>query len=328
LVVDSGVAVVTHRLSLEAIERATRTIDPVFTSSPQYECEPLSAALGVRTTLKVETLNPIRSFKGRGADFFVRENAAALAGIDLVCATAGNFGQAMAYACRALGRSLVIYSATNANPLKIERMSAMGAEVRQVGNNFDAAKEAAKEFCASSGARFVEDGLDVAISEGAGTIAVELLAARRWDQVVIPVGNGALIAGMARWIKHHAPDVRVVGVSSSAADAMHASWHAQRVIERDSVSTIADGIAVRTPVPEALDDMRSIVDDMVLVDDDALVASMRLMASTAGLIVEPAGVAGVAALLEHADLRTHASATVVCGSNLTVEQIRKWLIDN
>ncbi len=318
----------THRLSIEAIERASRTIDPVFRNSPQYECEPLSVALGVTTTLKVETLNPIRSFKGRGADFFVRENADALAGIDLVCATAGNFGQAMAYACRALGRSLVVYSASNANPLKIDRMRAMGAEVRQVGDNFDAAKEAAKEFCVVSGARFVEDGLDVAISEGAGTIAVELLGARRWDQIVIPVGNGALIAGMARWIKQHAPDVRVVGVCSTTADSMHASWHEHRVIERESVATIADGIAVRTPVPEALGDMRGIVDDMVLVDDDALIASMRLMASVAGLMVEPAGVAGVAALLEHADLRSSASATVVCGSNLTVEQIRKWLIDN
>jgi threonine dehydratase len=318
----------THRLSLAAIERAARTIDPVFRNTPQYECEPLSAALGVTTVLKVETLNPIRSFKGRGADFFVREHADALAGVDVVCATAGNFGQAMAYACRALGRSLVIYSATNANPLKVERMRAMGAEVRQVGDNFDAAKEAAKDFCASTGARFVEDGLDAAISEGAGTIAVELLAARCFDQVVVPVGNGALIAGMARWIKEHAPDVRVVGVCSTAADSMHASWRAQRVIERASTATIADGIAVRTPVPEALDDMRGVVDDMVLVDDESLVASMRLMVSEAGLMVEPAGVAGVAALLEHADLRSLASATVVCGSNLTTDQIRKWLIDN
>lgn len=318
----------THRLSLEAIERASRTIDPVFRNTPQYDCEPLSTALGVTTTLKVETLNPIRSFKGRGADFFVREHAEALAESDLVCATAGNFGQAMAYACRALGRSLVVYSATNANPLKVERMRAMGAEVRQVGDNFDAAKEAAKAFCASAGARFVEDGLDPAISEGAGTIAVELLTARRFDQVVIPVGNGALIAGMARWIKAHAPDVRVVGVCSTAADSMHASWHEHRVIERASTATIADGIAVRTPVPEALDDMRGVVDDMVLVDDESLVGSMRLMASAAGLMVEPAGVAGVAALLEHQTLRSLATATVVCGSNLTDEQIRKWLIDN
>lgn len=318
----------THRLSLEAIERASRTIDPVFRNTPQYDCEPLSAALGVTITLKVETLNPIRSFKGRGADFFVREHAEALAESDLVCATAGNFGQAMAYACRALGRSLVVYSATNANPLKVERMRAMGAEVRQMGDNFDAAKEAAKAFCASTGARFVEDGLDPAISEGAGTIAVELLTARRFDQVVIPVGNGALIAGVARWIKAHAPDVRVVGVCSTAADSMHASWHEHRVIERASTATIADGIAVRTPVPEALDDMRGVVDDMVLVDDESLVASMRLMASAAGLMVEPAGVAGVAALLEHQTLRSLATATVVCGSNLTDEQIRKWLIDN
>ena len=135
-----------HRLSLESIERAAHSIDPVFLHTPQFECEPLSASLGTRLTLKVETLNPIRSFKGRGADFFVRENLRALVGTDLVCATAGNFGQAMAYACRTQGRSLVIYCAENANPLKVERMRALGAEVRQIGDNFDSAKETAKQF--------------------------------------------------------------------------------------------------------------------------------------------------------------------------------------
>ena len=111
-----------HRLSIENIERSARTIDPVFLHSPQYNCEPLSTELGCAVTLKVETPNPIRSFKGRGADFFMQENVSALAGRDLVCATAGNFGQAMAYVCRAHKRPLIIYCATNANPLKVDRL--------------------------------------------------------------------------------------------------------------------------------------------------------------------------------------------------------------
>ena len=317
-----------HRLSLEAIERAAQTIDPVFLNSPQFESEPLSAAVGTRLTLKVETLNPIRSFKGRGADFFVRENAQALAGIDLVCATAGNFGQAMAYACRTQNRSIVIYCAENANPLKVGRMRALGAEVRQIGDNFDSAKEAAKQFCAETGARFVEDGLDVAISEGAGTIAVEMARNARFARVLVPLGNGALIGGVARWMKATRPDIEIVGVCSSGADSMHASWHERKVVNRPSISTIADGIGVRTPIAEALDDMRGIVDDVILVSDESIIESMRLAFEHAGLVTEPAGMAGVAALLEHASLRGTDSATIVCGSNITREQAQKWLFDN
>ncbi len=324
---EFGIAV-NHRLSLENIERAAQTIDSVFLDSPQFESEPLSAALGTRLTLKVETLNPIRSFKGRGADFFVRENLQALAGIDLVCATAGNFGQAMAYACRTQKRSIVIYCAENANPLKVARMRALGAEVRQTGENFDSAKEAAKKFCAETGARFVEDGLDVAISEGAGTIAVEMARNARFARVLVPLGNGALIGGVARWMKATRPDIEIVGVCSTGADSMHASWHERKVVNRPSISTIADGIGVRTPIAEALDDMRGIVDDVILVSDESIVASMRLAFEHAGLVTEPAGMAGVGALLEHSSLRGTDTATIVCGSNITREQAQKWLFDN
>ena len=316
-----------HRLSIENIERAARTIDPVFLHSPQFDCESLSAELGCALTLKVETPNPIRSFKGRGADFFMQENVAALAGRDLVCATAGNFGHAMAFACRAHKRSLIIYCATNANPLKVDRMRSMGAEVRQVGDNFDAAKENAKKFCAETGSYFVEDGRDIAISEGAGSIAVELMQQRMFDAVLVPLGNGALIGGVSRYIKHVAPDVQIIGVSSATADAMEASWRSGTVIERSSANTIADGIAVRTPVPEALNDMKGLVDDVLLVSEDGLKRAMKLVFDKAGLIIEPAGIAGVSAILEHAHLKKMRLATILCGSNLTPTQVNDWLID-
>ncbi|TSA55113.1 MAG: threonine/serine dehydratase [Actinobacteria bacterium] len=317
----------THRLSIENIERSARTIDPVFLHSPQYNCEALSAELGCELTLKVEMLNPIRSFKGRGADFFMHENAQALNGRDLVCATAGNFGQAMAFVCRAHKRSLIIYCATNASPLKVDRMRSMGAEVRQMGDNFDAAKENAKKFCSDTGAYFVEDGRDIAISEGAGSIAVELMQQRTFDAVLVPLGNGALIGGVSRYIKHVAPEVQIIGVSSATADAMEASWRSGTVINRPSTNTIADGIAVRTPVPEALNDMKGLVDDVLLVSEDALQQAMRIVFDKAGLTTEPAGVAGVSAILEHAHLKKMRLATILCGSNLTSAQVNDWLID-
>ena len=315
-----------HRLSLARIERAAQCIAPVFRNTPQFECEPLSQALGASLSLKVETMNPLRSFKGRGADFFMHENAQQLAGRTLVCATAGNWGQAMAWVCRARSWPLVVYSATTANPLKIERMRAMGAEVRLFSDDFDTAKEEARRFCAESGAVMVEDGREAAIAEGAGTIALEMLRmGATFDAVLVPLGNGALLTGMGRWIKAHAPATRVIGVSSAGADAMAVSWQEGKLIDRAAVHTIADGIAVRRPVPEALADMQGTVDDVLLVSDEAIERAMRLVFAAAGLVVEPAGVVGVAAVLEHLrQLRSQRLATVLCGSNVTAEQAARW----
>jgi threonine dehydratase len=317
------------RLVLDHIADAARHIPPELRDSPQFVSGPLSDLLGCTLTLKVETLNPIRSFKGRGAATFVARAADRLAR-GVVCASAGNFGQAMAYACRPRLIPVVVYAARKANPLKIERMRSLGADVRLEGDNFDAAKAAARLMGAATGAVMIEDGLQPEISEGAGTIAVELLArGDRFDVVVVPVGNGALIGGMARWIKARAPETEVVGVCSRGAASMADSWRngpGGAIVSYATVDTIADGIAVREPIPEAVEDMLDLVDDVLLVDDAQLIAAMRLLHLHAGLVVEPAGAAGVAALL--ADSSRFAGkrvATPLCGGNLTAEQIAAWL---
>ncbi len=314
-----------HRLSLESIVRAATTIDPVFRNSPQFSCEPLSAALGCDLTLKVEVLNPIRSFKGRGAWHFV---ASLPTGARLVCASAGNFGQALGYACRARGIPITIYAAHSANPLKIERMRALGATVVLDGEDFDAAKLAAKAFAAAGGGQMVEDGLEPLISEGAGTIGLELLQHQQhYDALLIPLGNGALFNGVARWVKAHSPQTRIIAVSAAGAPAMVESWRAGRVISHASISTIADGIGVRAPIAEAVADMHGLCDDALLVDDDTIIAAMQLVFAYLGLVLEPSGAAGVAAVLANpARFADHRVATILCGGNLTAEQVRRWLV--
>lgn len=312
------------RLSLDHIARAAREIDPAFLHSPQFLAESLGAALGCDLTVKVETVNPIRSFKGRGADFFVHELDEG--GPPLVCASAGNFGQGLAYAARARGIALDVFAAEHANPLKVARMRALGATVHLAGRDFDAAKEAGRSFAASTGARYVEDGRDVAISEGAGTIAVELLAGRSaFDALVVPLGNGALLSGMATWAREHAPHMRRIGVCASGAPSMERSWRERRVVETDTVATIADGIAVRVPIPEALDDLREVVDEILLVDDEVTLRAMRLLFAHLGIVVEPAGAVGVAALMATPGTFAGARvATVLCGGNLTGEQVAAY----
>jgi threonine dehydratase len=312
------------RLQLQRIEAAPRLIDPVFLGSPCYECEPLGHVLGLRLVLKVETLNPIRSFKGRGAELFMARDAGAE---PLVCASAGNFGQALAYACRSRALSVTVFAAEGANPRKVDAMRALGADVRLAGHDFDAAKEAARRHAEARGLRLVVDGREPAIAEGAGTIALELIAAEpALDAVFVPLGNGALLAGMGTVLRALGPSVRVVGVASRGAPAMVASLEAGRPVATERADTIADGIAVRVPVPEALADLEGLVDDARLVDDVDVLRAMRLVHEHAGIVVEPAGAVGVAALL--ADLGAYRGArvaTVLCGGNLTAAQVRAWI---
>jgi threonine dehydratase len=310
-------------ISVDRIREAARLIDPVFLDSPQFDCEPLSKKLGVTTVLKVECVNPIRSFKGRGTDFLVKR----LGGRQpLVCASAGNFGQGMAYACRKSDRRLTVFAAMSANPLKVERMRALGADVVIEGDDFDAAKDAARRHADERGGLYVEDGMLGAIAEGAGTIAMELTRAAPPDVVFVPLGNGSLVNGIGTWLKHAAPSTRVVAVCAAGAPAMELSWRAGRPVSAGS-TTIADGIAVRVPVPEALEIMRTTVDEVMLVTDQEILDAMRMLLFDAGLVVEPAGAAGVAAIMQKrstlAGLRV---ATPLCGGNLTEEQVREWLV--
>ena len=314
------------RLSFDRIARAAREIDGVFLHSPQFRAESLGEALGVDLLLKVESVNPIRSFKGRGADFFVRELTDTAQ--PLVCASAGNFGQGMAYAARRRGMTLDVFASVRANPLKIARMRAFGATVNQAGDDFDAAKDAARAYASAAGARYVEDGREPAISEGAGSIGVELLDWRDgFDTLLVPLGNGALLGGVATWVRAHSPGVRIVGVCAEGAPSMERSWREGRVIETESADTISDGIAVRVPIAEALGDLSGVVDDVLLVDDLTTIDAMRRIFSHLGLVVEPAGAVGVAALMTHrAQFVGTRVATILCGGNLTLTQISDYAL--
>lgn len=306
-------------LQLDAIARAARDIAPVFRTTPQFEADALGRRIGARILLKVETVNPIRSFKGRGTDFYLRTTQPLPP--RLVTASAGNFGQGLAYAARARGVALDVYAAESANPLKVARMRELGATVHLAGRDFDDAKAHAREHARREGTVFVEDGREPAIAEGAGSIAVELLS---WPEpittVLIPLGNGALLGGMGTWIRSASPATRIIGVCAAGAPAMRDSLRLGRLVETPRVDTIADGIAVRVPIPEALDYLAPVVDDVVLVSDDTMRQAMQFVLAETGLVSEPAGVAGIAALIEHAALRSSGLiATPLCGSNVTRE---------
>ena len=313
-----------RELSPQAIRQALQSIDPVFLNSPQFELDTLNDHLNARIGLKVETLNPIRSFKGRGTDYFVTQNIHEPA---LVCASAGNFGQGMAYACRKHDIPLTVFAAETANRLKLERMRQLGADVKLAGADFDAAKEAGKAYASAQGLTYVEDGQAVEVAIGAGTIGLELSHYPvPIDTLLIPIGNGALINGIGTWFKAHCPATQVIGVVAAGAPAMDLSWRQASVVSTERVDTIADGIAVRIPVPQALAAMESTVNEIVQVTDEAILAAMRLIHRLAGIVVEPAGAVGLAAaMVESKRFTGQMIATPLCGSNLTAEQMQQWL---
>lgn len=306
-------------VSTEGIEAAWAAIPPEFRDTPQFVAEALGRETGTRLTVKVECVNPIRSFKARGACWFTARRGAETkrGGGSWVTGSAGNFGQGLAWAARRAGIPLTVFSSVAANQAKVRAMRSLGAEVHLRGNDFDAAKEEARAFAAAGNAAFVEDGREPEIAEGAGTIALELSRGTDFDLLLVPVGNGALIGGMGCWIRQALPETRIVGVVAAGAPAMRRAFETGDPAAAETPPrTAADGIAVRVPVPEAVALMREVVDEVVEVPEDALLAAVRLLHRTLGLVVEPAGAAGVAALLDGPDrFRGCSVATPLCGGN-------------
>jgi len=307
-----------------AIRAAHERIDPAFTGSPQYVHEGLSRRLGVPIIVKIETANPIRSFKGRGT----WTAAASLAGegrIDpnrpIVCASAGNFGQGLAYAARSLGIPAVVFTSVNANRGKIARMQVLGAEVISVGEDFDSAREASEAYAREHRAALLVDGDDPCISTGAGTLAVELTDAVAAGDlpapavISVPVGNGALINGVGAWLRAEIPTCRVIGVQADGAAAMTLSFEAGRPIDTDVAATFADGIAARVAIPRAVELMPGRVDEMRLVSESALHEAQAELTEELGITVEGAAAASWAGLLA-SDRPTGPAVVIVTGSNV------------
>jgi threonine dehydratase len=293
----------------ERIEAAVSLIDPIFLNTPQFGDHPLARALGRDVIVKVETLNPIGSFKARGVSVLARELDPAST---WVCSTAGNFGQAVAYAGRERGARVEVFVSPQVPADKVARMQALGAQVTVREHAEQAAREHAE---ARDDRLLVVDGRDAAISEGAGTIGLELAAAGPFDTVVVQVGDGALITGVACWLEHVSPQTRIVGVCASGAPAMAQSFAAGHPTRVVGDGTIATALAITDPVPESFARVTALVDQIVQVDDDDLRRAMALVAESLGLLAEPAGAAGVAALLRHGgELPGERVAVIVTGA--------------
>jgi threonine dehydratase len=315
------------RLDLNRIRSAIPKIAPVFRNTPQYACQALGEALNCELILKLETANPVRSFKGRGAETVMARLAEERGSRPAVCASAGNLGLAVAYSGRSRGISVSVVAGASANPHKLDRIRALGATVRIVDGDIEDARHLARRIAGAEGAFLIEDSENLDTCEGAGTIGIELIEdGGPVDAVVLALGGGAMATGVGCVFKRLAPQVEVVCVQPKGAPAMGLSWRAKSVVETDRTDTIADGVAGRRPIPAVLGDLLAVADHVPLVEEQSIIAGMRMLYRHAGLVVEPSAALGVAAILEdRSRYRGKRVVTIICGGNVVPADFERWV---
>lgn len=314
------------RLDTARIRAARQVIDPVFLDTPLYRCEALEPGLGCAVSIKLETANPVRSFKARGTEV-VASGLAEHGPRSVVCASAGNLGQALAWSGRGRGLDVTVVASRSAPAAKLKRIRALDARLELVDGDIESARERAAAMARHDGIRLVEDSLDIETCEGAATIGLELVdTVPSFDAVLIALGGGALATGVGHVVKACAPDVEVICVQPLGAPAMTHSWRGRHVVTTDSTDTIADGVAGRFPIPAVLDDLLLVADDAVLVQETSIIAGMRMLLEHAGLVVEPSAALGIAAILEDRDrFAGRHVVTIVCGSNVDMDAHQRWV---
>ncbi len=271
------------------------------------------APFGDDVWLKREDVHELGSFKWRGALATLERRRE-----DVVTASTGNHGAATAWAAARLGVRAVVFVPQRTSAAKLAILHRVGADVRPAGRDLDEAKDEAKAYAEAEGLFFFEDGAEDAQLDGYAAIGEEILAELRPAAAVVPVGNGALLAGVGRAL---GPDVTRVGVASEEAPVMVESWRAGHPVESDRSATIADGLAVRVAIPRAVEWLKQSADELLLVSEHEIMRSAGDY-HRAGIRAEPAAAAALAAL-PRVDARP--VVLIVTGRNVDDELLARCL---
>jgi threonine dehydratase len=301
---------------------ARQRIAPYLRPTPLYRYPTLDTLTGAQVRVKHENHQPVGAFKVRGGVNLVSQLTADERRRGVISASTGNHGQSVAYAADLFGVRAVICMPEQANPVKVESMRALGAEVVFSGRDFDEAREYSEKQAAQHGYRYIHSGNEPALIAGVATYTLEILEDRPDTEViVVPVGGGSGAAGACVAAKAIRPSVEVIGVQSEAAPAAYRSWRAGALVE-DTMGTFAEGLATRTAFELPQQILRELLDDFVLVSEDALKSATRLMIEKTRNLVEPAGAAALAAVLGSPDRFAGRKVTIVCtGGNISPAQL-------
>jgi threonine dehydratase len=306
--------------------RARAFIAAHYARTPLYPAPVLSRECGCELFVKHENHGPIRSFKARGALYRLSLLDAVQKQRGVVTASTGNHGQGIAFAGRVLEVLTTIVVPEDAPRIKTDNIRFLGGELRVIGTDLAEAEREARTIAEREGKILIEDGDDAGLMAGAGTIAWEILdQLPETSAIVVPVGGGNLIAGIALVARRLKPGIRIIGVQSEAAPSVYRSWQSKRVIEAAS-TTFAGGLATSHPGALAFSVLSGLVDSMVLVSEADLHEGILTALRTTGQIAEGAGAAVFAALKplkpELSGLKT---VLILSGGNLPIEDLQKLM---
>ena len=318
--------------AVEDIQKASGVLEEILDSTPLQKNPNLSDLYDAQVYLKREDLQMVRSYKIRGAYNKIRSIAPATLKYGIVCASAGNHAQGVAFSCNKLHIMGSIYMPVTTPRQKIEQVRMFGKEyidIVLVGDTFDAANAAAIEYAKKSGKTFIPPFDDQKIIEGQGTIGYEILSQVKQapDYVFIPIGGGGLASGVGAYIKTLSPQTKVIGVEPAGAPCMKVAIEKGEVIELEHINKFVDGAAVKKAGKLTYEICKDVLDDIVTVPEGAVCTSIINLYNKSAIVVEPAGALSIAALKFYKEeIKGKNVVCIVSGSNNDItrmEEIRE-----
>jgi threonine dehydratase len=311
--------------TLADVFRARHRLSRFLSPTPVIEPHTLTSVLGCRVVLKCENLNPTGAFKVRGGINLLASLEPETRAQGVIAVSTGNHGQSVAYAAHLFNCKATIFMPEGANPLKVASTMSLGAEVVQIGCDFDSARLEAEEHATRHGQRYIHSSNEPLLVAGVATATLELLeTVPDLDVIVVPIGGGSGVLGAGIVARAVNPSIQVIGVQAEGAPAVYRSWREGRRVVTASIDTFAEGLATREPFAMPLAWFPHLVDQMLLVSDDQIAAAIRLLLETARQVAEGAGAAALAgALIQRDQLSGKNVGLILSGGNITVEQLRR-----
>lgn len=305
-------------LSLESFEEACETVKKVTNETKLVYSEYLSQETGNKVYIKPENIQYTGAYKVRGAYYKISTLSEEERSKGLITASAGNHAQGVAYAAKCFGVKATIVMPTTTPLIKVNRTKGYGAEVILKGDVYDEACAYAYELADQHGYTFIHPFDDLAVATGQGTIAMEIFKELPLvEYILVPIGGGGLAAGVSTLAKLLNPKIKVIGVEPAGANCMQESLKAGKVVTLPTVSTIADGTAVKTPGSKIFPYIQKNLDDIITVEDDELIVAFLDMVENHKMIVENSGLLTVAAL-KHLDVKDKRIVSILSGGNMDV----------
>lgn len=291
-------------ITAKNVEQAYEVLKRVVVRTPLDFSRYLSEKYGATVYIKRENEQRVRSFKIRGAYYAISQLSNEEKSLGVVCASAGNHAQGVAYTCQEMQIPATIFMPITTPQQKIGQVRFFGGDfvdIRLVGDTFDESAQAAQEFTKESGKTFIDPFDDENVQAGQGTVAYEIMEEAQeqtisFDQILVPVGGGGLVAGVSAFLKENAPEIKIIGVEANGARSMKAAFDKGRPIKLASIDKFADGIAVQKVGASTYEVARKHVDKLIGVDEGWISATILDLYSKLGIVAEPAGAATVAAL--------------------------------